>query len=591
MTVASALSRPAVLRVSMDCNPAAVRPAIQKVRDFLAAEGWGEKDLMSLDLALSEACNNAVKHAGDPGRKQPISVETLSDAAQVEFRVRDHTVGFQWPATTELPSPGSEGGRGLYLIASVMDHADYFRGREENILVMRKQRPAGSAPPSAAALSNENEKVISDLLDELSSCYESLSAIFRYSTGIGKTGSLKEFAEKLFNDLLRIVSADWFLVRLAPRGRSPLLAFAASDGLADPGPLHIPETGEPPHPVELEAALGRQLVWFDFRNPENKDDLLARARPGSVGLAQPILLADELLGTLAIGKAAPANPIPGRSALVFTASQTNVIGTFADFLAVQIANDRFREEQVRQRLAAHELDIASSIQRSLLPASLPQVPNFTLAAHSLNARAVGGDFYDVLRVNDNSLLLVIADVMGHGIPAAMFAAIFSTVLRAAPELTQQPAALLSRVSGLLHAELSGVEMFITAQLAYLDGRARKLTVASAGHCALAVAAAGKVKTYSPEGMPLGVLVDNLFEEDVIDLPEHSRVLLYTDGVAEAANSKGEALGPQRLLDWLRRKDADRQTAEQLKAGLVSELEKFQAGAPLKDDQTFLILAG
>ena len=123
---------------------------------------------------------------------------------------------------------------------------------------------------------------------------------------------------------------------------------------------------------------------------------------------------------------------------------------------------------------------------------------------------MGGDFYDVLKINAHSALLVIADVMGKGIPAALFAAMLRTLIRAAPELTPQPAALLERVNRLLFPELSGMDMFITAQLAYVDAKARRLVVAGAGHCPLAVATPTGVKTFSPEGMPLGIKQDTGF---------------------------------------------------------------------------------
>ena len=88
----------------------------------------------------------------------------------------------------------------------------------------------------------------------------------------------------------------------------------------------------------------------------------------------------------------------GQTSVVFTASQTNVVGTFAEFLAIQVVNARFQEEQVTSRLVAHELEIANSIQQSLLLKTLPQLPGFELAAFCRSAHQVGGDFYDVLRV-------------------------------------------------------------------------------------------------------------------------------------------------------------------------------------------------
>lgn len=590
-----ASTRPAAFKVTLACDAGEVQAAAQSVRAFLATQGWGEKELMSFVLALVEACTNAIKHAGETARARPILVEAFSEPHQAEFRVHDHTPGFDWPADIELPAPHSENGRGLYLIKCVMDHAAYFRGRDENILLMRKSRPAAVATepigPVITADFADNEQVINDLVEELSSCYESLSAIFRHSVHEARAGSLKEFAERLFNDLLQILSAEWFVVRLLSKEGGRLEVFATSSPNLQAESLLLPGRAEEPTSLETEAAAARQTVWFGAQKSLPSDDPIAKWRPGSVGLVQPILLSGELMGTLALGKPPSAKPAPARGGLVFTAAQTNVVGTFADYLAIQIANARFQEEQVRQRLVARELEIAGNIQRSLLPVKLPQPPGFTIAGFCRSAREVGGDFFDVLKIHDHAVLMVIADVMGNGIPAALFAAILSTVVRAAPEMTQQPAALLTRVNQLLLPELAGVEMFITMQLVHVDARARKITAASAGHCPLAVAGEGSIRTFAPEGMPLGVMADALFEDEVIELGDNSRVLLYTDGITDATNTHGETFGQQRLLNWLERTTGVRRTADQLKSDLTAEMEKFQSGAPLKDDLTFLLLAG
>lgn len=594
MTGPSASSQPVTLRLSPGCDAGEVRAAVQEIHRFLEKQGWGNEDLMSFDLALVEAANNAVRYAEEEGRKQPVLLETICEEGQVEFRVHDHTPGFEWPKTIELPAQESESGRGIYLINKLMDWAGYFRGPGENILAMRKARPAGATKkpsPANATPRAEDERVIGDMVEELSSCYECLAAIFRYTNEEGKTGSLKEFARRLCNDLLQIISAEWFVLRLVPKGEQRLVVFAASEPALELEPLTLPADGNTQNSVELEAATTRQSIWFDFEKPLRVSGPLRKAKAGSCGLAHPIVLGGQLIGTLALGKMFPQKPprMPGQ--LVFTAGQTNVVNTLADFLAIQIVNARFQEEQVAQRLVRHELEIANRIQQSLLLTSLPQLEGFSLAAFCRNAHEVGGDFYDVLKINEHSALLVIADVMGKGIPAAMFAAMLRTLIRAAPELTQQPAALLGRVNRLLFPELSGVDMFITAQLAFVDARRRQITVAGAGHCPLALATMAGVKTFSPEGMPLGIKPDTAFEEEKVDLPAKCQVLLFTDGLTDAINEGKEHFGQERLLDWLAKSATSGGTAEQLKEKLAGELEKHQSNAALSDDQTFLIMAG
>ena len=583
--------RGAALRLSLACDLADVRPAILAVRGFLDEQGLSPEELTTSELALAEACNNAINYAGESARAIPVDIEVTCGETMVEFRVNDHTPGFEWPARIDLPDSDSERGRGLYLIRALMDDLEYFRGVSENYLRMRKNRLTAPGrtpgPANVEELSRrlaEGEQIISDMAEELSSCYESLAAIFRYSAEQGASISLEDFSRRLLGDLLRITSADWFVLRLVPKGQSRLVVFTASEPALELETLELPDFADGTCAAEVRSAVNRQDVWFDEQKQLRSEDPLRRGRPGSLGLVHPFYFADTLIGTLTVGKTVSRVP--------YSAAQTNVVHTFADFLAIRIVNARIQEEQVSNLLMARDLQIAKNIQRSLLVKTLPQLPGVGLAGYCESARQVGGDFYDVVRMSDHSVLLIIADVMGKGIPAAMFAATLRSLLRALPELTHQPSELLSRVNRLLFDELSDVDMFITAQLVFVDARERRLVVASAGHCPLLMVPGGdgRVRALSPEGMPLGILPDTPFTDEAAELPERCRVLLYTDGLTEARNVQGELFGQERLMDWLKETTGRAASAEDLKDDLAAQLVKFQANTSLKDDQTFLIMA-
>jgi anti-sigma regulatory factor (Ser/Thr protein kinase) len=392
----SGASRPAVLRFALACDLKQVRHAAQTVHRFLTEQRCDERDLTACDLALVEACNNAIKYSLETARGIPVEVEVICGEETIELRVTDHTPGFDWPKKVQLPAPDSESGRGLYLIQTLMDSANYFRGNGENILVLRKT--------CTTAATNETN---------------------------------------------------------APS----LLANPAGD---------------------------------------------------------------------------------------------------------------------------HDHEIASALQQSLLVSKLPELPGFELAGFSRSAENVGGDFYDALKIGDDAALLVIADVMGKGILAAMFAAILRAVLRSLPGLTRQPAALLARVNHLLFGQLSSVDRFITAQVALVDANTRRMVVASAGHCPLLIADGSPVRSVSPEGMPLGILPDTVFASEMVELPRHCRVLLYTDGLTEALGAEGERYGPERLSAWLAGANGN---AKELKGELAQELADFQRKISLNDDQTFLMMSG
>lgn len=578
----SGASRPAALRFVLPCDLSHVRQASQTVHQFLVEQGCGEDILTACDLALVEACNNAIQYAPESARTRPVSIEVIRTPEQLEVRVTDHTAGFEWPEKIDLPTPESESGRGLFLIQSLMDSVLYLRGPGENTLVLRKTL-SDEVFKNRRQLRIENDQLIARLLEEITSCYESLSAIFRYSADPGHTRNLKKFAHRLLSDLAAAVGAEWFLFRSA-QDHARIDVLTASESALDMGSIDYGGGNNDATFLEARAAISRKIIWFDENSTLAAADPI-RLKPRARGLVYPVFVNDELLGTLAIGKNGKGL---AAGAPVFTTSQANAIAAFAQFLAIQIATVRAHEANAVSRISARELEIAGTIQRSLLLKELPTLPGFELAAFCHSADQVGGDFYDVLKLGNNTALFVIADVMGKGVLAAMFAAILRAVLRATPELNREPAALLSRVNRLLFDELSEVDMFITAQLAFVDAKARKLVVGSAGHCPLLIADASGVRSLSPEGMPLGILPDTEFVSETVTLPEDCRVLLYTDGLTEATNAAGERFGQERLMEWL---NHTRGPAGELQEHLNHRLGEFQSKTSLNDDQTFLIITG
>jgi serine phosphatase RsbU (regulator of sigma subunit)/anti-sigma regulatory factor (Ser/Thr protein kinase) len=583
---------PVRIRLQVPCALDAIRPMADRARNFLRQQSLPEEDVAACELALVEACNNAVKYTEDSERVWPIEVELVGTPATIEIRVDDHTPGFELPTVVELPEPGSENGRGLFIIKSIMDDVHYFTGDGKNTLVMTKLRPESGSRDgrfSSQTLQEftsklvESEQIINDMAEELSSCYETLSAIFRCGAELGKTNNLQDFSRSLCNDLLQITGADWYVLRVVSVEEPRLIHFPALETGQPLRSLSL-DAGHDIIGAELQAAGTRHDVWFNESKPLHAEDPLRLVDVEAIGVVHPFFFADNLMGTLTVAK--HAGKIP------FTAAQANVVHTFADFLAIQIVNARLQEEQLKSRLVSRELEIAKTIQQALLPKILPQPHGFGLAGHCYSARQVGGDFYDVVQVSESSLLLIIADVMGKGIPAAMFAAILRSLLRAAPEFSQNPGALLARVNRLLYEDLSQVEMFITAEVVYLDLEKRKLIAASAGHCPILLGSPNmeNIQAISPDGIPLGILSDAAFETQVMDLPAGARLLLYTDGLTEAQDGHGNFFGDQKLLEWFRKEVAGATPADELKRSLAVQLQDFQGTSALYDDQTFLVLA-
>ena len=222
------------------------------------------------------------------------------------------------------------------------------------------------------------------------------------------------------------------------------------------------------------------------------------------------------------------------------------------------------------------------------PAS-PAVVGWRWAGSSRSALEVGGDFYDVLSLSETSVLMVMADVMGKGLPAARFADSLRTLIRALAGSEVDPAELLAELNHLMFAELSEAAVFITAQVAVADWPERRLQLAGAGHCPVLLCdQRGRIGAISPNGMPLGVQVDAAFRTETVLLPPCGAALFYTDGITEARDGQGRLLGQDQLEAWLSRGVQRNQSAVQLKVDLLSELSAFQGSPQGIDDQTFLL---
>jgi serine phosphatase RsbU (regulator of sigma subunit)/anti-sigma regulatory factor (Ser/Thr protein kinase) len=575
-------------RVLFPCDLGEAREATRMLRSFLAEQGLDESELFQCELCLAEACNNAVQYAA--GARDAIAAEAVCRDSVVELSVTDHTPGFDFAAPLPVLSPDRENGRGLFIIHSLMDEVNYFRGVQRNTLVMRKRRThqqhRAMDEATIASLDDARrqlescQQTISGMARELCFRSESLAAIFRCCAELGRTSDLEGFASRLLNDLLHLASADWFVLRLLAAGDQQLVPFVVSAPALRTAPIPLARSTEPLS-AELTAALTRREVELDCRHNTVTAEPLRIAGPQASGLVHPLLFGDKLVGTLAVGRRDADTP--------FSVLQAEMIRTFAEFVAVQVVNARHLEEQVHARLVAHELDIAHRIQRALLPRSLPRFENFDLAANWESARQVGGDFYDAIQLGENSVLLVVADVMGKGVPAAMFATITRSLLRAMAGRSHQPGKLLRRLNELLYEELSSVGMFITAQLVFVDLARRQLVAASAGHCPILLGTGDNVRTLYVAGTPLGILPDAKYRQQTVPLAASASVVLYTDGLTESQNPAGEMFGHERLAEWLREHLARADSADLLRDDLAAELSRFRAGAPLRDDQAFLIL--
>ncbi|MGE3818501.1 MAG: PP2C family protein-serine/threonine phosphatase [Isosphaeraceae bacterium] len=237
-----------------------------------------------------------------------------------------------------------------------------------------------------------------------------------------------------------------------------------------------------------------------------------------------------------------------------------------------------------------ELKIVADLQRSLLPKRLPQIEGLDLAAHYQTSTWAGGDYYDLFALPDGRWGLMIADVSGHGTPAAVMMAVTHSIAHTYPGEPADPSAMLAFINHHLAIRYtSEIEAFVTAFYGIYDPRSRTLQYASAGHNPprLKRCLYGSVIALDGVGnLPLGVIDDVRYDQTTLVLRPGDQIVFYTDGITEATGPDGKAMfGTERLDQALEDCQVD---AEGLIRAVLDAVEDFTQGAPPTDDRTLLV---
>jgi sigma-B regulation protein RsbU (phosphoserine phosphatase) len=249
-------------------------------------------------------------------------------------------------------------------------------------------------------------------------------------------------------------------------------------------------------------------------------------------------------------------------------------------------------ERVRQQLQTIqlELNVAAGIQLSILPGKFPAFANrqdFDLFAEITPAKEVGGDFYDFFLLDENHLGIVIGDVSGKGVPAAIFMAVARTLLRATALQKLSPGDCLTYVNGALAAQ-NELSMFVTLFYGILNTKTGELEFSSAGHNPPYIYSDASVRSLDVRnGVILGVMDGATFETQRLQLQRGDGILLYTDGVTEAMNLAEELFGQKQLEQCLRENGA--RPLQEVVQALFSRIREHAGAKPQSDDITVLTI--
>jgi serine phosphatase RsbU (regulator of sigma subunit) len=312
---------------------------------------------------------------------------------------------------------------------------------------------------------------------------------------------------------------------------------------------------------------------------------LNQMREAGVKLLVPLVSQGELIGLLNLG--------PRLSQQEYSADDRKLLSDLATQTApavrvAQLVRQQQQEAKERERIE-QELRVASLIQQTLLPKSVPELPGYDVAAYYQPAREVGGDFYDFLDLEDGRFGLVVGDVTDKGVPAALVMATTRTMLRAAAQRLLSPGEVLQRVNDVLVQDIPP-NMFVTCLYAILDTESGRLVYANAGHDLPYRRRTGRsdgAEELRARGMPLGLMPGMGYEEKEIVLEKGESVLFYSDGLVEAHDPDREMFGFPRLQGLV---GAQRSGGSSLISFLLSELRRFTGeGWEQEDDITLVTL--
>jgi sigma-B regulation protein RsbU (phosphoserine phosphatase) len=266
----------------------------------------------------------------------------------------------------------------------------------------------------------------------------------------------------------------------------------------------------------------------------------------------------------------------------FPRAQIEILKALAGHIAVAVDNaQRLQHERLQMHRLHQEQDEARRIQQSLLPSAAPPVPGFLLEAECVSAGPVGGDWYDYIPLSDGRVAIVLADVSGKGMPAALLMSATRGIVRSLAPLASGPGEVLARVNQMMLDDVP-TGRYVTMIYAVLDPARRTLTFASAGHPWPLLCHGADVRPlHTDAGLPLGLLPGE-FTEHTVTLCRDFRLLFYTDGISEAVNREDQEFGSTRLTEFVATHDCSA-------SRLMQAIRDFRGKRAPHDDATVILL--
>jgi len=410
---------------------------------------------------------------------------------------------------------------------------------------------------------------------------EQLGVLFEAAHTVASTSNSNQSFDKILELMQRQFKFDLCVIRMLDE-QTNTLTVRSRRGIVS---QHF---GNAERDLDMETYIGECFLTV---TPKVVNDTDFMDRPKLIEIIQhegiksfahaPIVIEGEAIGVLS----AFSRAVKG----IFTKEFVELLQSLAGQIGVAWRNEQQTQKLIDVRSRERELEIAQNIQRSLLPENFPLIPGVSLAGRCMTAKQVGGDYYDFLPRDGDHFDLVIADVSGHDIGAALLMAEARTFIRSQAHRRIYPNDMMDEVNHFFLHDLSQAELFITMFYVNYNYRDRLLKYSSAGHNRPLLWDNNYrvVVSLDAEGLIFGVKENVNFEMKKRHLSPGDVLLLYTDGVTEAENSKGEFFGESRLMTLLQ--ENHMLSVDELVDTLFHQLRIFTGSSNFRDDVTVLIL--
>jgi phosphoserine phosphatase RsbU/P len=332
-------------------------------------------------------------------------------------------------------------------------------------------------------------------------------------------------------------------------------------------------------------AKKREVTIYDVE----EDPSFAETRQSGKGIFNelkatvivPLIYEDKLTGFMALGRK--------KSGKFYRKGDINLLNTLANQGAVAVENSVRLGEVIEKERMDEELSIARDLQKSMLPAAIPEIKGFGIAAHCSPAREVGGDFYDFISDDGSQLGIIVGDVTGKGVSGALVMSASRSVFRMLAEEGLGVGRLMTKANDRSKKDIRE-GMFVAVLYAVLHGEDCSVHLCSAGQTQpiLYSSKTGRAEFIETVGdnFPLGIIEGVEYEETILRLEKGDGLVFYTDGVVEAVNEKGEMFGFERLLEAV--SQAGQGNADVILSVLKQKVDAFVGKAPQHDDITIIV---